>query len=1165
MQFTLEQQAAINTIDRNVIVTAGAGSGKTSVLVTRFMHLLEQNPDWNLLNIVAITFTEKAAREMRERIRHAIRAKISSADISEQERQRWQSLENQLDSARISTIHGLCSRILRANPVEASLDPRFEVLDEVDAATLQDDVIEFAMGTAVDSGETWTELLPLYEVRNVRRILKGFIGLGWLDDVLQEDFDGAALWSRWASLQQEINEQAMLDVLNDRDFLDALNAIQGPFPAGDKLSDICRGVEQQCATLNGGNLDEAVAAINKLASEIKVNVGSKDSWGGKDILDAVKADLKRVREKAQDVQKRLYPPLTDVDEVALEYCGYWRDAILSVRQMYQQTKADRQALDFDDLEQKTMQLLRDYRAVSERYNHPEYGEFKHIMVDEFQDTNDAQRQIVYALCGIDAYSAQPGKLFVVGDPKQSIYAFRGADVSVFQRVREEIIAASGERVNLSRSFRTHDRLVQSFNRIFEAIMRRENDLARDYSVEFEAMDAHRPTEFLDLPPVHMIVIRKPEDVEMDTAERRRWEAIEIGRHIKNMVDNEMPVYNKREGIYRPVTYDDVAILFRAMTNVNLYEDAFQQMGIPYLTVAGRGYFDQQEIYDLRNLLRALHNPADDLALASALRSPLFNFSDDLLLALRLRTNKQADRYPMSLWTALFWQNEPLPHWVDLPAGELEKIAFARDVLDVMHAMAGRVTIGELLNQALDLTGFEATLISLENGIRRRANVLKFLDVARDSQRVSLGSFNAYLADLVAAQAREGEAPLEPEGTVTLMTVHKSKGLEFPVIVLADASYSGRNITDPVMLTAEFGIAPNTPAMEEEKPFIYELSRQFRADQEYAESKRLFYVGATRAQDSLIISGQQNSRWKGSWLYWLLEELEIDDTWPDVSIHEPVEIPDAILRETVSMSGWDMLDAVDVTPANPVNVAPLLETTPQYIPPIRHVSASHLEILGRVKDDGSVLRPEDFRRRVLRGAPPPIKPIVYDVDPTDIPPYITGNIVHRAIQVRLKREHDVDEILRGYAWDEGLTREDSIEEAVHQARLLLEHYWGSEIHQWLLEADTIRQEIEFVFRKVDYLIHGVIDTLIYHEGRWKVIDYKTDMTTPQFVSKAARRYLYQMGAYAEAVYEMMGEIPEVHLYFLRPQVRYPIPESDWRQAIDTLNFEIDELLMERTHG
>jgi ATP-dependent helicase/nuclease subunit A len=1161
MQFTSEQQAAIGIIDRNVIVTAGAGSGKTSVLVTRFMHLLEQNPDWNLLNIVAITFTEKAAREMRERIRAAIRAKIGLTDISEQERQRWQSLENQLDSARISTIHGLCSRMLRANPVEAALDPRFEVLDEVDAATLQDDVIEFAMGTAVDRGETWTELLPLYEVRTVRRILKSFIGLGWLDDLLHEDFDSATLWESWENLRQQVNEQAVQSIINDREFIHTLNAIQGPFPQGDKLTPSCDLVVKKRDILENGSLQDAVLAINELVNDMNLRGGSAGNWGGKEVVDAIKDDLKTIRKKAQDALKRLYPPLATVDEIALEYVGYWRDAILSVRQTYQQAKNDRQSLDFDDLEQKTMQLLRDYRAVSERYNHPDYGEFKHIMVDEFQDTNDAQRQIVYALCGIDKGTSQPGKLFVVGDPKQSIYAFRGADVSVFQQVRDEITAASGEPVNLSRSFRTHDRLVQAFNRIFDAIMQREDGLARGYSVEFAAMDANRPSEELDHQPVHIITIPKPDDVENWKAEDgRRWEAVEIGRHIKNMVDNDVPVYNKRKGIYQPITYDDVAILFRAMTNVNLYEDAFQQMGIPYLTVAGRGYFDQQEIYDLRNLLRALHNPADDLALAAALRSPLFNFSDDLLLALRLRTNKKDDRYPMSLWTALFWDKEPLPHWVDLPAGEVIKVAFAQEVLDVLHAMAGRVTIGELLNQALDLTGFEATLISLENGIRRRANVLKFLDVARDSQRVSLGSFNAYLADLVAAQAREGEAPLEPEGTVTLMTVHKSKGLEFPVIVLADASYSGRNISDPVMLTNEFGIAPNTPAMEDEKPFIYELTRQFRADQEFAESKRLFYVGATRAQDYLVISGQDRTR-RGSWMYWLMDDLEIDDSWPDVSIYEPVEVPQEIREETSSASGWDVLDRTNAPQGKPVEIAPLLKSTPQYIPPIRHVSASHLEILGRVKDNRSVLRPEDFRRRVLRGAPPPIKPIVHDVDPTDIPAYVTGNIVHRALQVRLYREHDVDEILRGYAWDEGLTRHDSIEEAVHQAKLLLEHYWGSEIHQWLAEAETIRQEIAFVFRKVDYLIHGIIDTLIYHEGRWKVIDYKTDKTSAQYVSRAARQYLYQMGAYAEAVHEMTGELPEVHLYFLRPQVRYQIPESDWQQAIDTLNFEIDELLME----
>ena len=263
------------------------------------------------------------------------------------------------------------------------------------------------------------------------------------------------------------------------------------------------------------------------------------------------------------------------------------------------------------------------------------AEFKHVLVDEFQDTNAAQWTIIQRL----ADPTQPGRLFVVGDPKQSIYGFRGADVSVFDRVRDEI-TAQGASLELATSFRTHHRLVECLNALFAHLLQRDpHSPVSEYEIALGArMEAHRQEAPSDAPVLELLLLDKErlKEAEFDEEQAaRHWEAREIARRLKQMVEVEgRIVFDKKQQIHRPMHYGDAALLFQAMSSVTIYEEVFKAEGIPYLTVAGKGYYDRQEVWDLLNLLRALYNPADDLALAAALRSPLFSLSDDALLALR---------------------------------------------------------------------------------------------------------------------------------------------------------------------------------------------------------------------------------------------------------------------------------------------------------------------------------------------------------------------------------------------------------------------------------------------------------------------------------------------------------------------------------------------------
>lgn len=283
-----------------------------------------------------------------------------------------------------------------------------------------------------------------------------------------------------------------------------------------------------------------------------------------------------------------------------------------------------------------------------------------MLVDEFQDTNAAQRDIVYRLCAADRPEGA-GRLFVVGDPKQSIYAFRGADVSVFDDVRRDLLDSGGRELPLAMSFRAHERLVGAFNDLFGAILTVGDGPTARYEIGLGTpMTAHRACDLGAAPhqaqPITALAIPRLDKTlapEFQTKEEmRRWEAWALAQKLIEMVETGASIWERgpEGGGYRPAGFGDVAVLFRAMTSAPLVEDVFKATGIPYVTIAGRGYFDRQEVWDLLNLLRALHNPGDDLALAAALRSPLFGLSDEALLALRLPP--EGSRAPLPLWQAL---------------------------------------------------------------------------------------------------------------------------------------------------------------------------------------------------------------------------------------------------------------------------------------------------------------------------------------------------------------------------------------------------------------------------------------------------------------------------------------------------------------------------------
>lgn len=1154
MTFTENQKQAIFTHNKNVIVTAGAGSGKTRVLVERYLSLLEHNPDWKLTELVAITFTEKAAREMRDRVRLTIQQRIQEA-VEGLERKRWREHEALLDSARIGTIHSLCAQILRSNPAEVPVDPGFEVLDESAAAILLDDAVEQSLAELVILNPPIARLISYYGVQAVKQSVKRFATLSESQKFC-EAVPGTVeeLWAKWQTEYTKASNNIFQNLRDNQEFADNLHWKPAyGWPQEDKLMDVWRIVHSVLEDLFEG---ETYAALEKLCEGIKLSGGTQKNWGNsKEGIQECKDTLKRIREIATDYRDSWPRPLDSYDEEAAEFLILWRETIEYTARQYKKLKDFQGGLDFDDLESLTVQLLKNYPEVAQRYS---IREVRHLLVDEFQDTNAAQRDIVYKLCGIEETHAPDGRLFVVGDPKQSIYAFRGANVKVFQEVTSSVKNLGGAEVPLEHSFRTHQRLVEGLNALFEAVLHPESD--DSYEVPFDRrMTAHRISENYHTAPIRLMLMEKPAK-DSDADHMRRWEAYEVAQFLKNLHDSKHLIYDKSEGNYRPFVYDDAAILLRAMTGAPLYEEIFKNAGLPYLTIAGKGYYNRQEVWDFINLLKALHNRSDNLALATVLRSPMFGLSDDALFALRLMGITKENHNPIPLWEALQY----MPEVVNAPDGEA--IEFAREVLNELAGLAGRVPVAELISAALDKTAYDAILTALPDGDRRRGNIEKLLKKARLSGRVSLSDFTAYLGDLTAVDPREGEATLESMGAVKIMSVHASKGLEFPVVVLMDSNSRQRNPDTPALrLDAKWGASCKVRNSEGEwlKLFAYQQSEMEDKKRDQAEHKRIFYVAATRAQDMLILTGSKGKEPNnGSWLHLFqnaFEDIDLSENaesgvyqydWGgvDVQILRQPPSEDVLSATRIELTGWDEVQAhltgQAVTPL-------LLKSVPiERTAPAAHLTVSQLEKLGRT----DALSGREFRNSVLHDSPAPVTPLA--VDDTTREYYsqrAIGRIVHRALRVGLLVSQisvrEQYQILRAYAWDEGITDNASLTNIVSQSLRLLQNFEDNNI---LTDAETILRETPFILRTETRIIHGQIDVLYKQNNQWVVLDYKTANIKPNWVRQHAKRYHIQVGAYARAVERRLGQTPKVQLYYLHPGTLITIPQPEWEHALAELD-------------
>ena len=908
-----EQAAAAYEINKHISVTAGPGSGKTTVLVERYLHILREQ-SLSIDQIVAITFTNRAANEMRERLRKELNAilEIATGD----ERRRWLNYKRTLDGAVITTIHGFCARLLREFPLEARVDPQFMLLDEHQAALMLEWIVEEVLSEFISAGHPEISRLTLGVGRSrlaaaLAQVYRDARGQGLA-------FEELAVATGRVHATAEDHARAIDDL--DR-AMAALLAVRRTTPAARaNQQQLMSGWPEVRKLLQTVPSHETLADYCRRIGEFRDQLRPA---ARSPITDHVREIDTLVWEK--ELQGRI--PQVCLDLFAQQYAREMVNLLISIDRRLNEEKHKLSALDFDDLESRTMVLLERPEVIARTEDR-----YRFFLVDEFQDTNGVQQRLLERLAL--PVGRRPANLFIVGDRKQSIYSFRGADVDVFREMTDVLVAAGGETKPLQLNFRSQPPLIAFFNYLFARLFELPVDMPVELRRSLDELgyvkheDSEPKRELRDEGPLVELMVTAKVPVEEDPhaeQDTRVLDAKQIARRIAAL-----------KSATPDLKYGDVALLFRAMTHVQIYESAFRQANIPYQTVLGRGFYEREEITDLIQLLRFLDNKTDELALAAVLRSPLCGLSDNALLALRTPPTR-------TLFSAL--QNHRDVEYITDEEHEL--LDRACRLINRLVARRHHYSIHDLLRLAVQESEYMTVVAANFDGAQRLANIQRLFTLAsrfENSGTHLIRDFVRYVEEFEAIGSRESEGQIDQAAdAVRLMTIHQAKGLEFPVVIIPDLQRLSRVATDHwVLLDRHQGLTLKVPDGRGNLVAgctfsTFEKRHGFR---ELFESMRLLYVAATRAKDRLVLSGATDelaalSRTNDSWLKWIWQALELEGrTQSDV-----VELAhDVQLRLTINLAN-EPLPQVEAGPEEVLDAGPPGESLGEVFPLRRPVIAT----------------------------------------------------------------------------------------------------------------------------------------------------------------------------------------------------------------------------------
>jgi ATP-dependent exoDNAse (exonuclease V) beta subunit len=1072
-----DRARAERELDSCFAVEAAAGSGKTTVLVTRLLELLRTGRA-RLDEIAAITFTEKAAGELRVRVRESLEEALDG-DLDGEERKRFGEALEALGHAPIGTIHSFCATLLRQCPVEAEVDPQFGVFDGAGSGLFFDRVWSEWLDSALASGNP-----------ALLRAMANGVGLDDGDHGLR--FVAAKMLACRDLLEGRPQRPAPPPCC--RDFL------AGAVP---QLAELLSLLEEHC---QGSACEKFLARLREIRLAFVLANAAREEHAEAIVLDT--SLPKRLpgqgnwsetaaRERAAGLHEQLTLDHAEAaTELGADLTAHVAEVLAGFVSRFEQAKEAEGLLDFDDLLLRTRNMLRDRQDAREHLK----SAYRVLLVDEFQDTDPLQVEIVFFLAERAGSCAgrwqdvdlEPGKLFLVGDPKQSIYRFRRADIEVYEQAKATM-AGQGEVLTLAQSFRMVPGLAEAVNNVFEDVIRRPDDGA--YQPDYVPLVPYRETEG----DAALLVTPPPEVAEglTDRDSCRRAEASYAAGLCRHLVEEGCLIEDPDSHRSRPVTYGDIAVLSRTFTPAEDYADAFAGAGVPFQIVGGKYFYRSDEVHSLVAVLKAVDDPHDPVSRVAALRGPFFGVSDDAL-AIAAASGDDGDG----------------------------PLAEAMTVLRELHDRRNSEPPARLLEMLLERTKALELFLLRPRGPQRVANLLKVVESAREleaTERVSFRGFARWLGQLREMEVSEGEAPLAGQADrVRFLSMHASKGLEFPVVIVADLSAGTRTMSRFVVHRERGEFAFYLGSKDGFRQTANWPGEEYERLRQDAELARLLYVATTRARDRLYLM----ARWaapekvgqRSAFERFLSIELEdpsapwgeqlpcgtvLDTRALDVEAGpwgiRRLDVPEGDLSEQAR----ERLDAREAWQREVDAALASAQGEDRWGTPSRLTE-------GFVPGDGEAASDEGLR---------------------------IGSAAHEALErACLLTPEELDVAAQAAARRQGLS-----EQATETVRRLVDVAARSDLLRRARDAGA-HHEVPFAVEVEGTVLSGAIDLLFVEDEALILVDFKTDAGDD--LAAKANAYRPQMLAYALAAQRVLCKpVREVILFFLAADREWPIAVTD----------------------
>ncbi|MGP4041853.1 helicase-exonuclease AddAB subunit AddA [Gracilibacillus sp. D59] len=917
-QWTKEQEEAIYQSGQNILVAAAAGSGKTAVLVERIIQkLLNKEQPIDIDTLLVVTFTNAAAQEMRNRVGAAIETALENNPTSNHLKKQLSLLQH----ASISTLHAFCMELVRKYAYQIDIDPNFRIADNIEADLIRQDVLEqlfeawygdedeaeqeafFAVVDRFSNDRNDLEveslILKMYEF-SIQHPNPDY----WLDQmatIYQVDTEMTEEEIPWLQLlkQEVIDQLEVMERLAD-EALDVTKESDGPYHYAEAI-DIDKEMIQQAK----GAIQISWEEARSFFAEGKFKALSRKKVEcAEDKKDKVKALRDQMKKRWGNIAKdwftrSLADHLRDMQELHPTIVQLTK-MIKQFKAAYQDAKKEKGLVDFADLEHFTLDILLDNKesGTPSSVALDMQRKFTEVMVDEYQDTNIVQETIL----SLVSNQEDSGNMFMVGDVKQSIYRFRHAEPTLFIEKYKRFAAEDdpGYRIDLARNFRSREQVLTAANYIFRQLFdQKVGDI--DYDEDAELIYGNKDYENVPFPDIdtELVIIdqetnendepeedhENEEDLEKAQLEARAY-ATKIKQWIGTDGDEPTEIMDKKTGQPRKVEYRDIVILLRSMTWAPTIMEEFKKQGIPVYAELSTGYLEAIEIQVMISLLKVIDNPRQDIPLASVLKSPIVGLNEDQLAKIRL-AKKGATYY------------EALKEYVK--ATDHESIEHFMKQLKQWRRKARQGALSHLIWDIYQETGYYDFVGGIPGGRQRQANLRALYDRAKSYESTSFRGLFRFLRfiermeekgdDLGAAKALG-----EQEDVVRIMTIHKSKGLEFPLVIVGamNKQFNQQDLRAKYLLHKELGFA--TKYIDPVKRIMYPtliyhgIKKQMQREM-LAEEMRVLYVALTRAKEKVVLIGTVGS----------LEKKK--KKWASITSHQDWVLPSYYRLESLSYLDW----------------------------------------------------------------------------------------------------------------------------------------------------------------------------------------------------------------------------------------------------------------------